>query len=67
MEKNMEKKPGLAVLIAMKAKKNQEGDKEGNRHLDSAEEMLSAIKENDAEKFSELLKSYIETCLEEQE
>lgn len=58
------KKPGLAVMIALKSAKK---DKKDNRHADSARELLDAIKEDDAELFGELLKSYVESCVNESE
>ena len=50
-------------MIALKSAKK--GKDEGNRHSDSARELLDAIKEDDEKLFGELLKAYVESCMNE--
>jgi len=59
----MNKKPGLAVLIALKAKKDE---KSNNKNSDIGKELLDAVKADDAEKFGKLLKDYIQMCIDGQ-
>jgi 3-deoxy-D-arabino-heptulosonate 7-phosphate (DAHP) synthase len=61
-----EKGKGLAVLIALKAKKAIGKDKaDPDRHEDSARELLDAIQADDAKEFGKLLHEYVLSCMDE--
>jgi len=65
---DMEKKPGLAIVIASKMKgKPDEEEKEGeNKYTEMASEILEAIKSEDSEALGKALQNFVKVCSAEE-
>jgi len=58
----MEKKPGIALIIAskMKEKKGEEGEED--KYTEMAKDILAAIEKKDAKALGVALSSFIKVC-----
>jgi len=61
---NMEKRPGLALVIASKLRERMGKGKEEEEKdtVSIAKDLLDAIEEKDAKAFARLLESFISAC-----
>jgi predicted metal-dependent hydrolase len=65
MDDEKMKKPGLGLIIAMKAKnkdKDDEKDYSDEKYTEMAEEILENIKNENAEELGKNLKNFITAC-----
>ena len=63
-----DKKPGLAVVIAMKHKKMKDGAREEDgdkKYEEMAAELLKAVDSGDAKEVAKCLKSFVKVCCAE--
>lgn len=56
------KKPGLAVLIAGKVKKKMDKEPKGEKYSEMAQEIIDAVKADDAKALGSALKHFVSVC-----
>lgn len=55
----------LAIVIASKMKKKDEGDKGQDSYKELAEMLIKAVKDENAEKLAKDLKTFVKMCMGE--
>lgn len=62
---NEKGKSDLAIVIASKMKKKDEGDKGQDSYKELAEMLIKAVKDENAEKLAKDLKTFVKMCMGE--